>query len=413
MRKAGFNYNSVNAFQKLYGVTQRDSLFGSSSSNKRGNKISTSSSKELPGVSPVVFTKFLLEIGVFVSLSDMSENLPYYEEHPIGVNMDDELKDAYDRLKNELTRYLAGIGNKVSSSEILTLLTYADKPYNIPPITHVETGNIVYTPVSLSSKLRNKELKLLELIRDKVLHGEKVLVYYQYTNKTDIASKIMKVLEEEGIKASELTSKSCKKNYEREEWFKKQVEDGVQVVFTNAELVEVGLTLLDFNNIIFYQTGYKLFVLRQASRRSYRLNQDKDVNVYFMFYKNTVQEDILSLMASKLRAAYAAEGKFNEEGLRALADHQDILSAVAESVVNGIKYNVDAEVFKKVTDDDPQGIMAVSTIERNRKPLSKLIIERFVRKSPKYLTNHKVEKNNTVNQILNGKLDLDELFKAI
>ena len=55
------------------------------------NKIFSGNEKPLPGVSPLLFTKFLLENAVFISLSDMDGGLPGYEEIPLGIDMDNEL----------------------------------------------------------------------------------------------------------------------------------------------------------------------------------------------------------------------------------------------------------------------------------------------------------------------------------
>ena len=50
-------------------------------------------------------------------------------------------------------------------------------------------------------------------------------------------------------------------------------------------------------NIIFYQTGYNLHTLRQASRRSWRLSQTADqIRVYFMHYRKSIQEQTVSLI---------------------------------------------------------------------------------------------------------------------
>ena len=140
---------------------------------------------------------------------------------------------------------------------------------------------------------------------------------------------------------------STVKPSEREAWIQKKVDSGVQVVFCNPKLVETGLTLLDFTTIVYYQMGYNLYTMRQASRRSWRINQTHDVQVYFLYYRNTVQEQALSLMATKLQAAMAIEGKFSEEGLNAMSNNEDILTQIASSVTEGIKSTVDVQVFEK------------------------------------------------------------------
>ena len=79
-------------------------------------------------------------------------------------------------------------------------------------------------------------------------------------------------------------------------------------------------TLLDLNfftTLIFYSMGYKLFTFRQASRRSWRINQTAPkVEVYMFYYANTMQHKAMKLMASKLAVAGLIEGNFTEDGVR-------------------------------------------------------------------------------------------------
>lgn len=140
----------------------------------------------------------------------------------------------------------------------------------------------------------------------------------------------------------------------------------------NPSLVETGLDLLAFTTIIFYQIGYNLFTMRQASRRSLRLNQPNNVTVYFMYYKDTTQEAVLSLMANKLQAAMAIEGKFTEEGLNAMSNNDDILTQIASSIVQDIKYKVEEGSFSSgigtPEDDDGTRFQLVDMITRRIKP---------------------------------------------
>lgn len=47
-----------------------------------------------------------------------------------------------------------------------------------------------------------------------------------------------------------------------------------------------GLDLLDFPTITFYESGYSLHTLRQASRRSWRIGQRWPVRVKFICHTN-------------------------------------------------------------------------------------------------------------------------------
>jgi hypothetical protein len=51
------------------------------------------------------------------------------------------------------------------------------------------------------------------------------------------------------------------------------LQAGVEVVVCHPKLVETGLDLLAFPTLYFYETGYSLHTLRQASRRSWRIGQ--------------------------------------------------------------------------------------------------------------------------------------------
>lgn len=341
MKADGLNYNSEMEFTRRYGVTM-----STSRTSGRSRRTSTTE-KALPGVSPLVFTKFLLNNAVFLSMSDMSEGLPQYEEIPLGVDMDSDLRNAYGEFERDFSRqagqYTSG-SRKIMGRMVQALTSYADCPHMPDPIINPDTQQIVVDPVALPKQVRNKDLALRDLVLEKIEAGEKVLVYYSWVNKSDIGESLIALLKEHDIDARVMTSKV--KLEDRESWVEKNIDDGMQVMICNPTLVETGLDLLDFTTIVFYQMGYNLFTLRQASRRSWRLSQTKErVQVYFMYYKDTIQQRAISLMATKLQASMALEGKFSEEGLRAMSNNEDMLTQIASNVVEGIKDTVDENIF--------------------------------------------------------------------
>ena len=97
----------------------------------------------------------------------------------------------------------------------------------------------------------------------------------------------------------------------------KRIEEGLDVLITNPSLVETGLDLNAFTTLIFYNIGYNLFTFRQASRRSWRINQTADrIEVYILYYRGVMQARAIRLMATKLAAATLVEGNFSDEGVR-------------------------------------------------------------------------------------------------
>ena len=76
--------------------------------------------------------------------------------------------------------------------------------------------------------------------------------------------------------------------------------------------------------------------MRQASRRSWRIEQTRPVEVAFMSYRNSLQADALKLVAKKLQSSLAVEGELPEDGLAAYGeDGDDIMMALARKIVNG------------------------------------------------------------------------------
>ena len=414
MIKEGFSYKDEAEFLRQYGVVKKTNRF-SFTNNQLGDRIGKGSEQKLPGVSPLVFTKFLLENSVFLSLSDMDGGLPSYEEIPIPLQMDNELSTAYQTLEQQLreacsinNRRQSSGGMKMMGALLQTLSVFPDMPYDQPQVLHPDTNEIMVTPPQLPRGLRNKELALLNLVQEKIANNEKVLIYYEWTNKTDIAEKLNNMFKENNIKSIVMTSST--KASEREDWIQKQLQKGIDVLICNPKLVETGLDLLDFTNIVFYQMGYNIFTMRQASRRSWRLSQTKDIKVYFMYYENTIQAQALSLMATKLQASMAIEGKFSEEGLRAMSNNEDLLTQIANSVVEGIKDTVQINTFTSIDSKERE-----HDTSRTRTPLKYLLIDKPINYDLTYLTKNKIinkpkTNNKLLKKILNFGISINDVI---
>nr|WP_231893238.1 hypothetical protein [Vibrio scophthalmi] len=86
------------------------------------------------------------------------------------------------------------------------------------------------------------------------------------------------------------------KTEDREDWILEQVDRGIEVLITNPELVKTGLDLLEFPSIVFTNTGYNVYTLMQAARRSWRIGQKNDVDVNFLGYQGSAQMTCCSLI---------------------------------------------------------------------------------------------------------------------
>ena len=365
MLKDGKQYGSPGDFDAEYGVVEnayetRDAEYNA---NRRASKRKTRT-RQLPGVSPLVFSRFLLEYTAFLSLSDMGKELPSYEEIPVALDMPEDVGECYQAVQNVLQKVLKNdrkAAQKILSAYLNLLTVYPDQPYDQPEVIHPITGMPIVTPKSCGdfSRLFPKEEKVLELVRQKTANGERVLIYTSWT-RTDSQQKLLKLLQENGYRTEILAPQIATEK--REEWVDKRVKNGLQVLITNPRCVETGLDLNAFTTIIFYSMGYNLFTLRQASRRSWRINQtEPKVEVYMLYYADTLQAKAMKLMASKLAVAGIIEGTFSEEGLAAMSDVKDLTSQMAKELAAGIRDNVEdiAAAFKKMAVVNPNRKAAV------------------------------------------------------
>ncbi len=168
-----------------------------------------------------------------------------------------------------------------------------------------------------------KEHELLSIIKSELAQKRNVLVYAENTNTTDITHRLVDMIEEEGIKVKVLKSGDTEN---RAKIIDKWVKDGLQVLITNPKKVEVGMDLLDFPSIVFYQIPMSTYTLRQASRRSWRIPQTRPVRVYFLTYQATMQTRLMKLAAQKLMSSLALEGELTDKGLAALSDTSDSMA---------------------------------------------------------------------------------------
>jgi len=188
-----------------------------------------------------------------------------------------------------------------------------------------------------------KEEALLALCEREVRQmGRRVLVYVVFTETRDLTPRLQALLEEAGFRVAVL--KGSVAPARREAWIQDRVTEGVEVLLANPELVKTGLDLYAFPTFVFYETGYSIYTLRQAARRAWRIGQTAPCTVAFFVYRGTMQEQALTLIATKLDASLAVEGELTEAGLTALADPSDsLVLELARALVDRVGNRESAE----------------------------------------------------------------------
>jgi SNF2 family DNA or RNA helicase len=318
-------WNNPTSFMSKYGILERITIIPEEDGKTVKSKKRTIV-KAKPGVSPLLMGKMLLSNSVFLRLSDMSENLPEYEEEVIELKMNQQQADAYEvfesEMKDALRAALAVGDHSLLGSYLNALLSYADRIYQGVTVNHPRTGELVALGPPVQGDMP-KEIELLRIIDDEVSKGRKVLVYIQNSNTTDISPRLVKMIEGNRYRVKVLRSGNTEG---REDKINRWVKNGLDVMICNPKLVETGLDLLSFPSIVFYQCGYSIYTLRQASRRSWRITQKNPVKVYYLTYSDTMQTRAMKLIASKLETSLALEGELTDKGLSALSESSDSMT---------------------------------------------------------------------------------------
>ena len=253
-----------------------------------------------------------------------------------GYSQRSAYNTVYEELRLKLAEALKAGSKRLLATYLQTLLAYPDGCTRGETVFDPRTGDvIVQVPPLSEEKLYPKEKALIDLVAAERMEGRRVLVYVTHTGTRDITGRMDDFLTRHGFRVAVMKADAVAPN-RREAWVADKVKQGIDVMICHPRLVQTGLDLIDFPTIVWDETDYSVYVVRQASRRSWRIGQTRPVKVVFMSYKNTLQADALKLMAKKLQSSLAVEGELPEDGLAAYGDDgDDLMMALARKIVSG------------------------------------------------------------------------------
>jgi hypothetical protein len=360
----GLGWSEATAFNERYGRIETRISERSGGRNGDDNRMSRGSRSTIksvrPGVMPVLFGRHLIDKAVFLSLNEVADNLPPLTEECIPVRMNEELATAYRQkveapLVAAIKEMMRRRDRRLLGTMLQTLLAYPDYPFGWGPVGYWHNGAhvTVATPPNLpETAIHPKEQKLIDLVRSERASRRNVWVYVQYTDRHDVQGRLERLLTTAGFRVGVLRSSVAP--VQREAWIARYAPQ-FDVTISHPRLVETGLDLFDkhgrhnFPTLCFYETGYNLFTLRQAARRSWRIGQTEPCRIVYFHYEGTMQERALALMGKKLTAAQALEGTFSSEGLVALAGEDATVEfALARSLVERIDEGDTRRLWNKV-----------------------------------------------------------------
>jgi superfamily II DNA or RNA helicase len=327
--KTGSMTAAAMAFMRDHGVlkdiyAERE---GAAHKTAKGSKMSVRTVKA-PGFGPKGVLRCVLPFTIFLKLRDIGGKvLPPYDEAFRAVTMTEDQGKAYRDLERNLTaelkRALARRDTTLLGVVLNVLLAWPDCCFRSETVVHPRTRQtLAFVPAQFHEmEISPKEREMIEICRQEKAQGRKTLVYTVYTGTRDTTSRLKALLEQEGFKTAVL--RASVEASRREDWIAEQLDRGIDVLITNPELVKTGLDLLEFPTIVFLTTGYNVYTLQQASRRSWRIGQKQPVRVIYLGYAATSQMTCLELMAKKIMVSQSTSGEMPDSGLDVLNQDGD------------------------------------------------------------------------------------------
>lgn len=125
-------------------------------------------------------------------------------------------------------------------------------------------------------------------------------------------------------------------------WFAARERDGTHVVLCHPGLVETGMNLIAWPEIVFAEPTYSLYRAMQARKRAMRPTQTRPCRVTWLGYADTMIAQALDVIGSKATAATLLNGDDLSSGLLQIDPGMSILQELARRVLDDRPATLDA-----------------------------------------------------------------------
>ena len=198
----------------------------------------------------------------------------------------------YEKTLNEMMEKISGFTGINRRGNIFKLITALKQICN-HPYQFLKGGEI-------SKELSGKMDKCISTVQSILDNNEKTLIFTQYKEMGDILCKVIS----DECNTEPLFFHGSLTVPQREELIEKfQNEEDSKVMILSLKAGGTGLNLTSATNVIHYDLWWNPAVEDQATDRTYRIGQDKNVMVHRMITLGTFEEKIDEMLKSKKELA--------------------------------------------------------------------------------------------------------------
>ena len=248
-------------------------------------KEKTRASKLKLSVSPFVLRRLKTDKNV---ISDLPEKMVMNDYCYLAKSQ----AILYEKTLNEMMEKISGFTGVNRRGNIFKLITALKQICN-HPYQFLKSGGT-------SKELSGKAEKCVDLVNNIIENGEKTLIFTQYKEMGDLLSQI--ITDECGTEPSFFHGSLTVPQREAliEDF---QTNPDRKVMILSLKAGGTGLNLTSATNVIHYDLWWNPAVEDQATDRTYRIGQDKNVMVHRMITLGTFEEKIDEMLKSKKELA--------------------------------------------------------------------------------------------------------------
>jgi SNF2 family DNA or RNA helicase len=248
-------------------------------------KEKTRASKLKLSVSPFVLRRLKTDKSV---ISDLPEKMVLNDYCYLAKSQ----AILYEKTLNEMMEKISGFTGVNRRGNIFKLITALKQICN-HPYQFIKSGGT-------SKDLSGKAEKCVDLVQSIIDNNEKTLIFTQYKEMGDLLTKI--ILEECGTEPSFFHgSLTVPQRENLIEDFQTNLDRKVMILSLKAG--GTGLNLTSATNVIHYDLWWNPAVEEQATDRTYRIGQDRNVMVHRLITLGTFEEKIDEMLKSKKELA--------------------------------------------------------------------------------------------------------------
>lgn len=222
---------------------------------------------------------------------DVLRDLPDKDKEIVPVKMNKKQADLYNMQTQKIIAQLNGQGDEDFKRSRFQILAQITKLREICCDPHLLYEN--YHGKS------NKLIATIELIKNNLANGHKILLFSQFTAMLDILHENLARLRLPLFTITGSTPKT--KRQEQVQKFNQMAQPGVFLISLKAGGTGINLTGADV--VIHYDPWWNLAAEKQATDRAHRIGQKHSVKIYKMVTEDSIEERIIALQQKKAELA--------------------------------------------------------------------------------------------------------------